>query len=145
MVMDTPDQNKTNPSTPPALTMVELTSLINRYLADIDQIKEKYKGQKQMFDDTFGNDPQYRELAEKAKQATKVKSARKQILTKQPALQPVISKMNELKDEIKNLEETLSSYVSEYQRQTGATVFEGEQGQMMRIVRVYKLVRTKEE
>ena len=98
-----------------AMTMVELTSLINRYLTDIDQMKEKLRAQKQMFDDTFGNDPEYRELAEKAKQATKIKSARKQVLTKQPALQPVIATINELKDEVKDLEETLSSYVSEYQ------------------------------
>lgn len=144
MANDKTTQIPETASSQPAMTMVELTSLINRYLADIKQIKEKLRAQKQMFDDAFGNDPEYRELAEKAKQATKIKSARKQILTKQPALQPVIATINELKGEAKDLEETLSSYVSEYQRQTGATVFEGEQGQMMRIVRVYKLVRSKE-
>ena len=138
-------QPASNSNAQPAMSMVELRTLINRYLGDIEKTKEQMKAQKQMFDDTFGNDPKYRELAEKAKQATKAKSAQKQILLKTPSVQPIVTKMNEIKEEINTMQEALSGYVSEYQRLSGATVFEGENGQMMRIVHVYKLVRSQEE
>ena len=42
-----------------SMSMVELSTLINRYVADIEKLKESMKMQSSMFKDSFENDAEY--------------------------------------------------------------------------------------
>ncbi len=124
-----------------ALSMIELETIIKRYLKDIAGLKEDVRAQKEMFDDAFDNDVKYKETADKVKEVTKVKNAVKQAMMKDPAIVTTSEKIKELKDEMKNLQDALSNYVQEYQRVSGASQIEGEDGEVLEIVHTVKLVK----
>ena len=50
-------------------------------------------------------------------------------------------KVDELKSELKEAQEALSSYLAEYQKLTGSSEIEGEDGELRKIVYVAKLVK----
>jgi predicted nuclease with TOPRIM domain len=124
-----------------SLSIVELDSLIKRYLKDIGKLKEDIKEQNGMFNDAFNNDVKYKETADKQKEMNKVKNAVKQVLMKDPSIVATSEKVKELKDEMKDLQDALTGYVSEYQRLSGATSFEDDDGNLLQIVHTVRLVK----
>jgi len=126
-----------------SMSMVELATLINRYVADIEKLKESMKMQSSMFKDSFENDAEYHTKSEQVKQITRERNAIKQRILKQPAVEALTGKINELKGEIKDAQEGLSGYLEEYQRVSGTNIVEGENGEIREIVPMYKLVKRK--
>jgi len=124
-----------------AMGMVELGSIIKRYLADIDKLKEQMKEYKAMYDDAFTNDATYQQNNEKVKELTKAKNAVKQTIVKQPAVETTILKIKDLKGQIKDAQEALSGYLQEYYRVSGTNMLEDDQGEILQIVPVFKIVR----
>lgn len=124
-----------------ATHMLDTSSLINRYVTEIDQLKSQLKEQREMVNATFENDASYNELLEKEKQYTKQKNAIKQNLLKQPAAATAVSKVKELREDVKDKQSALSGYLQEYQRLSGTNIIEGEDGEMREIVPVYRLVK----
>jgi hypothetical protein len=124
-----------------AVSQINLESLINRYLKDIEGVREKLKMQKTMLDDAFNNDAGYAEANQKVKEATKVRNGVKQKIQKQPAIIKVTSEINALKDEMKDLQEGLSQYLQQYMTQSGNNQFTGEGGEVLEIVVSRRLVR----
>lgn len=124
-----------------SLTIIELTSIINRYSVDIDKIKDGLKMQNGMYKDAFSGDAQFHELDQKAKELNRQKNAIKQKVLQTPAMQAVTAKIDELKSELKDAQETLSGYLEEYQRVSGTNIIEGENGEIKEIVPVYRLVK----
>ena len=51
--------------------------------------------------------------------------------------------MNDLKMEIKDMQDLLSGYLEQYQKVSGTNVIETEDGQIREIVPVFKLVKRK--
>ncbi len=124
-----------------SLSVLDLSTLINDYMKTTKEMKEQLKTQKQMLKDSLMNDKSYHDYTERIKALTKEKSARKQLIVKEPAVEAVIAKVQELQGDLKDLEEKLSAYLQEYQRVSGTTTFEDANGELMQIVPVYKLVK----
>ncbi|NTU73197.1 hypothetical protein HGB07_03440 [Candidatus Roizmanbacteria bacterium] len=123
------------------LTVSSLESLINRYIASIEKLRTELKENNNMFNSTFDNDAVYRELAEKAKEATKNKTALKQQMMKQPATAMLADKLKNMKEELKDLQLSLSDYLQEYQRLANTNLIEGTDGEMREIIKVFKLIK----
>lgn len=124
-----------------AVSQINLESLINRYLKDIDGVREKLKMQKTMLEDAFNNDAGYAEANQKVKDVTKVRTGIKQKIQKQPAIVNVTNEINALKEEMKDMQEGLSQYLQQYQLQSGNNQFTGEGGEVLEIVTSRRLVR----
>ena len=124
-----------------AVSQINLESLINRYLKDIDGVKEKLKMQKTMLEDSFNNDAGYAEANKKVKDVTKVRSGIKEKIQKQPGVANIINEINALKEETKDLQEGLSQYLQQYMLQSGLNQFTGEGGEVLEIVTSRRLVR----
>lgn len=123
------------------MSQLNLESLINRYLKDIDSMRDKLKAQKTMLDDAFNNDAEYAQAQQKVKEATKAKKGIKEKIQKQPALVRLTEEVEAMKAEYADLQSALSSYLQQYQTQTGMNQFTGENGEVLEIVTIRKLVR----
>lgn len=126
-----------------AVSQINLESLINRYLKDMDGVREKLKMQKTMLEDACNNDAGYAEANQKVKDATKVRNGIRQKIQKQPAIVNVTNEITKLKEDMKDLQEGLSQYLQQYQLQSGNNQFTGEGGEVLEIVVSRKVVRKK--
>lgn len=121
---------------------LNLENLIKNYITRIDSLKQDYKKQKSLFQDSFESDAVYVEHDQQAKEATRIKVETKLQILKQPALAELAAKLVEMRDEIKELEVSLSDYLWQYQKLTGASEIEGEDGETRLIVNTVKLVKS---
>lgn len=122
---------------------VELENLIKSYISRIDQLKEELKEKKDMLEDALAGDAVYQEHAEKAKEANKIKSATRQQILQQPALKELSERLKEIKFDIKEQEVILNDYLQQYQKATGATQIEQDNGEIVELITVIRLVRRK--
>lgn len=142
--MDTQQTNTDQPKVTTenkAMGIIELTSIINRYIQDIDKTMEELKAQREMYNDAFTNDKEYSEKDAEVKKINKEKMAIKQKIIKQPAVEAVALKMGELRDELKSMQEGLSGYLQEYQRVSGTNIIESDDGEIRQIIPMFKLVK----
>ncbi len=124
-----------------ASVLLNMEGLIKNHISSIDRMGDELKKLKEMFDDIFANDATYQEHSEKAKEATKVKTATKLQILKQPHAADLNNKIKSLKSQIAEQQDSLSDYLGEYQRMSGLTEIEGEDGELRQIVMVAKLVK----
>jgi seryl-tRNA synthetase len=97
------------------------------------------KKQKEMIDSVLENDSTYKDHAEKAKEATRIKSNTKKEIFKRPDVKHVVEKLTEMKDNLSDTREELSNYIQEYAQASGQNYFEAEDGTIQEIVYVAKL------
>ncbi len=124
-----------------AAVVMNLEGLIKGHIANIDRMDEEYRKYKEMLDDIFANDTTFQQHLEAAKEATRIKTATKQQILKQPQPADLNLKIKSLKSQMAETEEALSDYLSEFQRLSGLNEIEGEDGEMRQIVYVAKLVK----
>lgn len=118
-----------------------LQSQINIYISRIENLKQEIQPVKEMIDSYLANDPLYAELSVKAKEAAKEKGKRKKELMNSPNGKSLNQKIEKIKEEQDEANKMLSQLLSEYQKATGSTVFEGSDGEIRQIVMIAKLVR----
>jgi len=118
-----------------------LESKVKREISMIDGLKKDLKTQKEMFDDIFQNDETYRTQDQTVKEATKIRGGTKLQLLKQQSTAELDEKIKDIKLQLNELQQTLSVDLLEYQKTTGATQIETENGQTLQIVLSSKLVR----
>lgn len=123
-----------------ATVLVSLEEMIKKYITRLDALKIEVKKQKEMYDDSFINNPTYLENTEKAKIAAKDLQVTKKNIASQPAVIQIALKLKSTRDEVKEIDQSLSDYLQEYQRLSGANEIEGEDGKMRDIVNSAKLV-----
>lgn len=121
--------------------VLELDGMIKRLLAGIKANKEEQKKYKEMLESVLQSDPVYIERAKEAKDANKNKAQIKNQIMQQPQNVDLSEKIKDSKAQIDELNDGLSFYLQEYQKLTGATEFEDEDGKVQKIVYVVKLVR----
>lgn|SRR3989338_6575706 len=131
----------TSASTDQATILMNLDELIKSNIASLDKLAIELKKQREMFDDSFNNDPTFREHAEKAKEANKVKATTKAQIMRQPAVAQLSEKVKNLRSEIKERQLSLSDYLREYSRMTGVNQIEGHDGEVREIVQEFKLIK----
>lgn len=120
--------------------LMSLEEMIKNNIESIDKLRNELKAQREMFEDSFANNPTYRENAERVKEVTKVKSQTKAQIMNQPSVLQLANKIKGARSEIKERQGALSDYLKEYQRMTGATEIEGRDGKIREIVNDAKLV-----
>lgn len=121
--------------------VLNMESMIKSHIASIDRLKEEAEKHQGLLDGIFDNDPTYQKHCELAKEASRVKSATKQQILKQPQAAEAFEKVKNLKNELKDLTGALSDYLREYQRMSGLSEIEGDDGEIREIVYTAKLVK----
>lgn len=124
-----------------ATVLTSLDELIKATVTSMDRIRVEMRKHKEMLEDAYNNDPVYRENAEQAKAAAKKKNETKQNILKQPAMQTIANKVKTMAAEIKEKQFSLSDYLLEYQRLSGANQIEIGDGEILEIVNSAKVVR----
>lgn len=124
-----------------AAVLLNLSEMIRNYIQSIDKLRDEKKKYAEMFEDAFVNNPVYRENAEKAKEALKVKATTRQQIASQPSVIATAQKVKDLARELKERQVALSDYLLEYQRLTGANEIEDAEGQIREIVNSAKLIK----
>ena len=124
-----------------AAILLNLEEMIKNHINSIDKLKEEKKKLTEMFEDSFVNNPVYRENSEKAKEALKVKATTRQQIASQPSVIAISQKVKGLNTDLKERQVALSDYLLEYQRLTGANEIEDSEGQMREIINSAKLIK----
>ena len=124
-----------------ATMILELESMIKNSLTTVDRNKAELKKHKEMMESVLTNDEGYRESSEKAKEAAKAKGKAKLNVLANPATKQIDEKIKDLAAEIKELNIGLSEYLREYQRLSGSSEIEGDDGEVREIVYVAKLIK----
>lgn len=124
-----------------AQVLLNLESLIKNNVASVDKLTEELKTLRQMFADAFNNDPTYKELEEKAKEAIKAKTSTKSQLLRQPSVMQAGEKIKSISSEIREKKDALSEYLLEYQRLSGVNEIEGHDGEVREIIHSAKLIK----
>ncbi len=127
----------------PAQKILDLEQMIKGYLTDIAAIREKLKTQRDMHNSTFEQDKEYSEVSEEHGKVKRKQAEVKQRLAKTDAVAAVQATMKGLKDEMKDLQGALSTYLNQYAQLTNSNQFTGADGEIHEIVRTAKLVRKK--
>ncbi len=122
-------------------TQLSVESLIKTLISRIARVKEDLKPVKEMLSDLLNNNEKYQLADKEAKEASKKKSTAKMEILSTPEGKMASSKVDELKSELKETQEALSAYLAEYQKLTGSSEIEGEDGELRKIVYVAKLVK----
>jgi predicted nuclease with TOPRIM domain len=126
-----------------AATMLNLEELIKNHIDSIDKLKEELKTTREMFEDSFNNNPTYKEHVDKVKDVQRAKSSVRQQIAKQPSVATLEQKVKDVRFDISEKGKTLSDLLQDYKEQTGATSIETRNGQVLEIVSTSKLVRSK--
>lgn len=124
-----------------AQLVVSLTNLINANLKEIKGIEEEMAKHKEMVDTVLDNDATYKQHAEAAKEASRIKTNTKKEIFKRPDVKHVVEKLNELKENLADTREELSNYIQEYATTSGQNYFEADDGTIQEIVYIAKLRR----
>lgn len=122
-----------------AKLLLRLEEMIKNNRKIIEKTREELSEQRQMLKDTFENDPVYIEHNEEVKKATKVRSGTKAQILKKADVATLAEKVKSLQSQMRESAEALSDYLREYQRVSGLTTIEGEDGEVLEIVYVAKL------
>jgi hypothetical protein len=120
---------------------LNLEELIKTYIVKIETLEKDLREKSQILKDTFESDAIYKEHADKAKEANRIKSATKQQILKQPTNQEMDQKVKDLKFDLSEQRAVLADYLTQYQQKTGASQIEMADGDIMEIVTVVRLSR----
>jgi predicted RNase H-like nuclease (RuvC/YqgF family) len=137
------DDSDLSSRSPGGLSRLELESLIQRYMEDVEKLKNQIKTQKEMYNASFENDAEFSKETEVANEAKKKVSAVKQRITQLPAVKEAENRMLELKDEMKDVNEAISGLAEQYQNVAGTNQIVRDDGQVLEIVRNFKVIRKK--
>jgi len=121
--------------------LLSLEEMIKNTIASLDKMQDELKIQREMVNNTLANDTTYGEHEQKAKEAAKVKTKTKQEILKRPAVLALSQKVKDISSELNDKRRSLSEYLYEYHRMTGATQIETLDGEMRQIVSTLKLVK----
>jgi hypothetical protein len=135
----TPEEQTQNPNA--AQVLLDLESLIKTHISNLDKGKAELKKQREMLSSILENDETYRLHNDEAKKAAKTKAQTKYQLMQLPQNKQLSEKVKSIAAEIKEQDGALSDYLREYQRMSGATEIETDDGQIREIVYVAKLVK----
>ncbi len=126
-----------------AATMLNLEELIKNHIDSIDKLKEELKTTREMFEDSFNNNPTYKEHVDQVKDVQRAKNSVRSQIAKQPSVATLEQKVKDVRFDISEKSKTLSDLLQDYKEQTGATSIETRNGQVLEIVSTSKLVRSK--
>lgn len=122
-----------------AKLLLRLEEMIKNNRKIITKTREELSELRQMLKDTFESDAVYMEQNEEVKKVTKIRSATKAQILKKADVATLAQKVKILQSELKESTDGLSDYLREYQRVSGLSTLEGENGEVLEIIYVAKL------
>lgn len=131
------DQSKEDQST----VLLSLEDMIRTNISLTQVLVREMKKTKEQYEDSFTNNPTFRENAEQAKIAAKKKSESKMEISKQPAVASLRDKLKSIRLDLKEKKAALSDYLLEYKRMTGATQLELFEGETIEIIESARAVK----
>ena len=123
-----------------ATALLSLEELIKNHIESSAKLRNEIREAREMFDDSFNNNPTFREANERLKDVAKGKNSIRQQIVKQPSVATIAQKVKDLRFDLNEQLKTLSDLLQDYHEQTGATQIETRDGQVMEIVSTAKLV-----
>lgn len=130
----------TSSSSDDSTVLLSLEEMIKNNIASLETLREEMRKIREMFEDTFSNDPIYMEKAEEAKKAAKGKSEVRSRIMQQPSVKEMADKIKHIRSEVSERNGALSDYLQEYQRISGLTQLEVD-GQIHQIINSAKVVK----
>ena len=134
------DGDQTSSEVPAVDALLSLEELIKNHIDNIDKLKDEIKQSREMFEDSFKNNPTYRENEAKVEEAAKARNSVRNEIAKQPSVALIMQKLKDLRFDLNEQAKTLSDLLQDYHQQTGATQIETRNGKVMEIVSTSKLV-----
>lgn len=128
-----------------ATDLVNLEQLIISYLSKIERHTKQYRQFAEMLENIFQNSEEYKEASKEAKEAAKKKGQVKKDLLMNQEARELNDKVKEYRSEIKQLKDTLSTYLQQYAQNASSLQFEDNEGQVREIVYVAKVVKRSEK
>ncbi len=128
-------------ATSDATVLLSLEELVKNNLGSIDTLTEEIKQRKQMFVDGFENNPTYREVENKVKEANKQKGVVREQILNTPEMRSLAQKIKDMSVELREKKSSISEYLLEYQRLSGSNEIEDLNGEMRDIVNSAKAIK----
>lgn len=125
-------------------SIARLENLIQGHLSDLQTHQKSLKEQSAMLRDAFENDASYAEVSQKAREIQKQKKAIKDKIMEEPAVSAQNDKVIELKSQVKETQQALSDYLTQYFEESGLRQITGTDGETHEIVTMVKLVKKRE-
>lgn len=122
-------------------SMFSLEELIKNHIESISKLREEIKQVREMFEDSFNNNPTYKEASDRLKDVAKSRNSVRQQIAKQPSVGSLVQKLKDFRFDLNEQQKTLSDLLQDYHEQTGATQIEDRTGQIMEIVSTARLVK----
>ncbi|MFA5933211.1 MAG: hypothetical protein WCV81_03020 [Microgenomates group bacterium] len=140
------DPDETQPTEKPkevdsSELVLNMEGMIKNLISTVDRQREQAAKFQETLNDIFENDETYTTHAKAAKEAARVKSNTKQQILKQPQAADLNEKVKTLKSEIAENQASLSDYLREFQRMSGISEIEGDDGELREIVYTAKLIK----
>ncbi|RJQ26504.1 hypothetical protein C4577_03300 [Candidatus Parcubacteria bacterium] len=123
------------------IILKNLEDMIRSSVANIEKLRNEMTDHRDTIESELESDEVYRKHSEAAKEANKIKSSTKAEVMKRPGMLNIANKMKSVRAEIKELQESLSEYLQEYERMSGSRQIEDENGDVREIVYFAKLIR----
>lgn len=111
-----------------ASTLLSLQNLIERNANELDVKKQQLKQLREQLKNVFDNDTELANVSEQATKITQQLKERKQSIDNQPEVRQLKLKMVDLKDEVKEIEETLNLSCINLFQMTGSNSFDTSDG-----------------
>lgn len=121
--------------------LLNLENLIKRHISSIEKLQDELKKHKEMVDGNFEGSEAFRAHSENVKKATKERNGVREQIVKQPGVMMLIDKVKNMKQEMKEMRMALSDYLNEYQRISGLTEIQDENGEFREIINTAKAIK----
>lgn len=121
--------------------LLNITGLIKTYITKTDTMVGSIQKAQEMLNDILDNDETYRNHSDAVKEASKIRNQTKTQIMRTPQAQDLAAQVKEARVALKEMKQTLSEYLADYQRMTGSNEFEDEAGTIRKIIFLAKLVK----
>lgn len=116
----------------------QVKSIVLDRLELIDRKKEEVRHAREMLTNVYENNEDYRKQKEEAgKHKRKLEGIKTELQNQSPS---TVEKLDELKEELKDLQDGLNDYLGEFVRLTGKMELTKHDGTEVKIVRKYKTI-----
>lgn len=122
--------------------VMNLENLIKNHIVGIDKLIAELREKREMFDDSFNNDPVYREKMDKVKEVTKDKNSVRSVIASKPDVSRMAQELKDLRFDLKEKKATLSELLLDYKEKTKATQLELFDGEFVDIVQTARVVKS---
>lgn len=140
------EQNQTETQTQTGSDpMLQTDAVIKRYLRQIKELTLKIREKSGMYKESFENDAEYHVVDKEIKEVQKKLKAAKERVTNLQTSRQQQQEIKDMKEDLKNAREILSTYLQKYVTETGLNTIEDDDGEVLKIVPVYKLEKEKTE